>query len=57
MITARLTERAGRLRLVCIEDGRFVQCPTAWRESLAVGVVHTLAARERSDGACWVYYP
>lgn len=57
MIAARLVERGGRLRLVCIEDGRFVQCPTAWRESLTVGVVHNIDARKRADGSCWVYYP
>jgi hypothetical protein len=57
MITVRVVQEGGRLRLRCVSDNRFVQCPRAWRDTLPVGVPITLDAKLRADGECYVYAP
>ena len=48
---------ATKARIVDGDDGKNVQCPRDWRETLRCGVVLELPARLRADGECWVYYP
>lgn len=55
-ITVRVVQQRGRLRLRAI-DGKFVQCPQAWRELLPVGQSLQIDASLRADGACWVSTP
>lgn len=57
MITVRVVEDRCRLRVRAVDDGKHVQCPTHWRETLPVGVPVQIDAQLRADGACWVYYP
>lgn len=57
MIQTRVVQERGRLRVRNIADGKNVQCPRDWRETLRCGVVLELPARLRADGECWVYYP
>lgn len=56
-ITVRVKQQQGRLRLQCVADGKFVQCPREWRETLPVGVPIILNAKMRADGECYVYSP
>jgi hypothetical protein len=48
--------KAGRVRVRCI-DGKFVQCPEAWRNRLPLGVPFRITAALRADGSCYVYTP
>jgi hypothetical protein len=55
-ITVRVIQQRGRLRLRAT-DGKYVQCPRAWREALPVGRALQVEATLRADGACWVTTP
>ena len=55
-VTVRVIQQRGRLRLRAT-DGKFVQCPQEWRETLAVGRSLQVEASLRADGRCWVATP
>lgn len=55
-ITARIVMNKGRIRLLA-SDGKFVQCPREWRETIRCGAAIEIEAKLRSDGECYVYYP
>lgn len=57
MTAVRLVQSKGRSRVRAVADGKNVQCPNDWRETLVPGRVVEVSARLRADGECWVYYP